>query len=177
MNSKQFQWKHNSRTYYTGNQWFRFYTGQPIVKPCQWSQKVQIFSRKERSRHFFFHTRKVVVSRNIKEIWDNSDLETPENDICENNQESLPMVQSYMWAFGDKKTRGICFEDVVINEGKKRAVENLVEEETFSKMLRAWGFLIGFCLFFKTKGHTSAATWQGVIGIPRLGRTGVSRTR
>lgn len=31
--------------------------------------------------------------------------------------------------------------------------------------------------FFKTKGHTSAATWQGVIGIPRLGRTGVSRTR
>ena len=61
------------------------------------------------------------MSRNIKEIWDNSDLETPENDICENNQESLPMAQSYMWAFGDKKARGICFEDVVIKWGEKKS--------------------------------------------------------
>lgn len=31
--------------------------------------------------------------------------------------------------------------------------------------------------FFQNKGHTSAATWQGVLGIPRLRKTGVSRTR
>lgn len=154
-----------------------FTRGSPLFSLANGARKFRYFPERRDQDIFFFHTRKVVVSRNIKEIWDNSDLETPENDICENNQESLPMVQSYIWAFGDKKTRGICFEDVVINEGKKRAVENLVEEETFRKTFRAWGFLIGFCLFFKTKGHTSAATWQGVIGIPRLGRTGVSRTR
>ena len=98
------------------------------------------------------------------------------NDVCEKNRESLSTVLSYMCAFGDEEARGICSEvvkKVAVKRGVKRAVEDLVGEETYSKYVESIRVPDWVLLYFKTKGRISAATWQAVINITRLGRTGV----
>ncbi|PFX20937.1 hypothetical protein AWC38_SpisGene14591 [Stylophora pistillata] len=134
-------------------------------------------------------------SPNLKEISERNDLETPEKTfltkgeaalrgsrllqdaqgICEKSRENLSMVLSSMCAFGDREAKAIVneiVEDVALKKGVKRTVEELVGDKTFS--LYAESLRVPDCvlLYFKTKARISGNTWQAVINITKLGRTG-----
>lgn len=132
-------------------------------------------------------------SPNLKEICDDSDLDTPEktlmvekrgklvindiNEVCERHRESLATVLSYMCAFGDTEAKAVLnevIEKVSIRRGVKRTVEDLVGEETFSKYVESLRVPDWILLYFKTKARISGNTWQAVLNITKLGRTGVS---
>ena len=132
-------------------------------------------------------------SPNLKEISENSDLDTPEktlmvekraktvisniNDVCSKHRESLSTVLSYMCAFGDEDAKAVLndvIEQVSVRKGVKRAVEDLVGEETYAKYVESLRVPDWVLLYFKTKGRISGNTWQAVIYITKLGRTGVS---
>ena len=59
-------------------------------------------------------------------------------------------------------------------KGVKRTVEDLIGEETFSKYVKSLRVPDWILLHFKTKARISGNTWQAVLNITKLGRTGVS---
>ena len=135
----------------------------------------------------------VKSSPNLKEISESSDLDTPEkslivkkctktvisdiNEVCSKHRESLSTVLSYMCTFGDEDATAFLnevVEQVSVKKGVKRAVEDLVGEETYVKYVESLRVPDWVLLYFKTKGRISGNTWQSVINITKLGRTGVS---
>ena len=131
-------------------------------------------------------------SPNLKEICERNDLETPEKTflikkrgsrvlqdvqgICERSRENLSTVLSSMCAFGDPEAKAIVneiVEDVALKKGVKRTVEELVGDETFSLYVESLRVPDWVLLYFKTKARISGNTWQAVINITKLGRTGV----
>ena len=133
-----------------------------------------------------------VLSPNMKEISECKDLDTPEksfllkqrservirdiNDVCDNHRESLSTVLSHMCAFGDPNATSVLneiVEEVALKKGVKRSVEDLVGEGTFSKYVESLRVPDWILLYFKIKARISGRTWQAVINITRLGRTGV----
>ena len=132
-------------------------------------------------------------SPNLKEICDDSDLDTPEktlmvekrgklvindiNEVCERHRETLATVLSYMCAFGHAEAKDVLnevVEKVSIRRGVKRTVEDLVGKETFSKYVESLRVPDWILLYFKTKARILGNTWQAVLSITKLGRTGVS---
>ena len=135
----------------------------------------------------------VKSSPNLKEISESTDLDTPEkslmvekraktvisdiNEVCSKHRESLSTVLSYMCVFGDEDATAILndvVEQVSVKKGVKRAVEDLVGEDTYVKYVESLRVPDWVLLYFKTKGRISGNTWQSVINITKLGRTGVS---
>ena len=81
-----------------------------------------------------------------------------------------------MCAFGDPKAASILdeiVEEVAVQKGIKRSVEDLVGEGTFAKYVESLRVPDWILLYFKTKARISGRTWQALINITRLGRTGV----
>ena len=134
-------------------------------------------------------------SPNLQEICENSDLDTPEkalmcekrgklvisdiNEVCDRHRESLSTVLSYLCAFGNEEARAVLnevAERVSVKRGVKRAVEELVGDETYSRYVESMRVPDWVLLYFKTKARISGNTWQAVLNITRLGRTGVSET-
>ena len=133
------------------------------------------------------------VSPNIKDICQNSEIDTPEkellikkrgqqlisqvNALCEEKRESLSTVLSYLCAFGDSGATGLIndvIDDVASRKGAKRAIQDLAGEETYARYIESLRVPDWVLLFFKTRGRISGHTWQTVINITQLGRTGVS---
>lgn len=133
-------------------------------------------------------------SPNLKEISERNDLETPEKTflikksgsrvlqdaqgIFERSRKNLSTVLSSMCAFGDPEAKAIVnevVEDVALKKGVKRTVEELVGDETFSLYVESLRVPDWVLLYFKTKARVSGNTWQAVINITKLGRTGVSK--
>ena len=138
----------------------------------------------------------VKSSPNLAEICNNSDLDTPEktlmvekrgklvindiNEVCERHRESLATVLSHLCAFGDTEATAILnevIEKVSVRKGVKRTVEDLIGEETFSKYVESLRVPDWILLYFKTKARISGNTWQAVLNITKLGRTGVSANK
>ena len=132
-------------------------------------------------------------SPNMREICANSDIDTPEkkllitkrgqqlisrvNEVCEERRESLSTVLSFLCAFGDQDATGVIndvIEDVASRKGVKRAMKDLAGEETYAKYVESLRVPDWVLLFFKTRARISGHTWQSVINITQLGRTGVS---
>ena len=132
-------------------------------------------------------------SPNTREICANSDIDTPEkkllitkrgqqlisrvNKVCEERRESLSTVLSFLCAFGDQDATGVIndvIEDVASRKGVKRAMKDLAGEETYAKYVESLRVPDWVLLFFKTRARISGHTWQSVINITQLGRTGVS---
>ena len=137
----------------------------------------------------------VKSSPNLKEICENTDIDTPEkammvekrgkvvigdiNEVCNRHRESLSTVLSFLCAFGDEEAKAVLndvVEQVSVKKGVKRAVEDLVGEETYSKYVARLRVPDWVLLYFKTKGRISGNTWQSVLNITSLGRTGVTVT-
>ena len=57
----------------------------------------------------------------------------------------------------------------------KRAIQDLAGEETYARYIESLRVPDWVLLFFKTRGRISGHTWQTVINITQLGRTGVSK--
>ena len=132
-------------------------------------------------------------SPNMKEICENSEIDTPEkkllitkrgqqlinqvNAACEEKRESLSTVLSFLCAFGDQDTTGVIndvIEDVASRKGVKRAMQDLAGEDTYAKYVDSLRVPDWVLLFFKTRARISGHTWQAVINITQLGRTQVS---
>ena len=132
------------------------------------------------------------VSPNLKEISENTDLDTPEkvllmkqrsgrvikdvHDVCEKNRESLVVVLSNMCAFGDPEAKVLVneiFEEVAVKKGVKRSVEELVGDDTLLKYVQSLRVPDWKLVLFQAMARVSAKTWQTVINITGLGRTGV----
>ena len=132
-------------------------------------------------------------SPNLKEISENADIDTPEkkllitkrgqrligelNALCDERRESLSTILSYLCAFGDQEATAVItdvIEDVSSKKGVKRAMEDLAGEETMEKFVESLRVPDWVLLYFKTRARISGQTWQAVINITRLGRTGVS---
>lgn len=82
-----------------------------------------------------------------------------------------------MCAFGDPEAKAIVneiVEDVALKKGVKRTVEELVGDETFSLYVENLRVPDWVLLYFKTKARISGNTWQAVINITKLRRTGKS---
>ena len=65
-------------------------------------------------------------------------------------------------------------EDVASRKGAKRAIQDPAGEETLAKYVESLRVPDWVLLFFKTRARISGHTWQAVINITQLGRTGVS---
>ena len=134
----------------------------------------------------------VSSSPTLKDISMSRDLETPEKallmkqrtdrvlkdvqDACGKHRESLSTVLSNMCAFGDPEAKAIVneiVEEVAVKRGVKRGVEELVGEETLDRYVESLRVPDWILLYFKTKARVSGRTWQAVINITGLGRTGV----
>lgn len=132
------------------------------------------------------------VSPNLKEISENTDLDTPEkfllmkqrsgrvikdvHDVCEKNRESLAVVLSNMCAFGDPEAKALVneiVEEVAVKKGVKRSVEELVGDDTLLKYVESLRVPDWKLVLFQAMARVSAKTWQSVINITGLGRTGV----
>ena len=132
-------------------------------------------------------------SPNMREICENSDIDTPEkkllitkrgqqlisrvNALCEERRESLSTVLSFLCAFGNQDATGVIndvIEDVASRKGVKRAMKDLAGEETYAKYVESLRVPDWVLLFFKTRARISGHTWQSMINITQLGRTGVS---
>lgn len=132
-------------------------------------------------------------SPNLEEICQNTDIDTPEkalmvekrghrvikdiHDVCDRHRESLANVLSYMCAFGDSEATAILnevMENVSAKKGVKRTVLDLVGEGTYSKYVESLRVPDWILVYFKTKAQISGRTWQAVINITKLGRTGNS---
>lgn len=88
----------------------------------------------------------------------------------------MSTVLSSMCAFGDPEAKAIVneiVEDVALKKGVKRTVEELVGDETFSLYVESLRVPDWVLRYFKTKARISGNTWQAVINITKLGRTGV----
>lgn len=99
------------------------------------------------------------------------------NEVCERHRESLATVLSYLCAFGDAEATAVLnevIERVSVRKGVKRTVEDLIGEETFSKYVESLRVPDWILLYFKTKARISGNTWQAVLNITKLGRTGKS---
>ena len=134
------------------------------------------------------------VSPNIKDICQNSEIDTPEKELlikkrgkqliskvkalCEGKRESLSTVLSYLCAFGDTDATGLIndvMENVASRKGVKRALQDLAGEETYAQYIESLRVPDWVLLFFKTRGRISSHTWQAVINITQLGRAEVSK--
>ena len=135
------------------------------------------------------------VSPNIKDICQNSEIDTPEKELlikkkggkqlisqvkalCEEKRESLSTVLSYLCAFGDTDATGLIndvMENVASRKGVKRALQDLAGKETYAQYIESLRVPDWVLLFFKTRERISSHTWQAVINITQLGRTGVSK--
>ena len=132
------------------------------------------------------------VSPNLKEISEKEDLDTPEkvllmkqrssrvikdvHDVCDRNRESLAMVLSNMCAFGDPEARAIVneiVEEVAVKRGVKRSVEELVGDDTMTKYVECLRVPDWKLVLFQAMARVSAKTWQSVINITGLARSGV----
>ena len=132
------------------------------------------------------------VSPNLKEISEKEDLDTPEkvllmkqrssrvikdvHDVCERNRESLAMVLSNMCAFGDPEAKAIVneiVEEMAVKMGVKRSVEELVGDDTMSKYVACLRVPDWKLVLFQAMARVSSKTWQSVINITGLRRTGV----
>ena len=135
---------------------------------------------------------KYFPSPNLKEISEKNDLDTPEkvmlmkqrssrvikdvHDVCEKNGESLAMVLSNMCAFGDPGAKAIVneiVEEVAVKKGVKRSVEELVGDNTLLKYVESLRVPDWKLVLFQAMARVSTKTWQSVINITGLGRTGV----
>ena len=137
------------------------------------------------------------VSLKIKDICQNSEIDTPEkellikkkrgqqlispvNVLCEVKRESFSTLLSHLCAFGDNNATGLIndeIEYVVSRKGVKRAIQDLSGEETYARYIESLRVPDWVLLFLKTCGRISGHTWQTVINITQLGRTGVSKVR
>ena len=132
------------------------------------------------------------VSPNLKEISEKEDLDTPEkvllmkqrssrvikdvHNVCERNRESLTMVLSNMCAFGDPEAKAIVneiVEEMAVKRGVKRSVEELVGDDTMSKYVACLRVPDWKLVLFQAMARVSSKTWQSVLNITGLGRTGV----
>ena len=132
-------------------------------------------------------------SPNMKEISENTEIDTPEKKllitkrgqqligqlqaVCEEKRESLSTVLSYLCAFGDQDATAVIqdvIEDVTCRKGVKRGIQDLAGEETYAKYVESLRVPDWILLFFKTRARISGQTWQAVLNITQLGRTGVS---
>ena len=98
------------------------------------------------------------------------------HDVCDRNRESLAMVLSNMCAFGDPEAKAIVkdiVEEVAVKRGVKRSVEDLVGDDTMSKYMACLRVPDWKLVLFQAMARVSAKTWQSVINITGLGRTGV----
>ena len=131
-------------------------------------------------------------SPNLKEISEKDDLDTPEKallmkrrgsrvikdvrDVWHKHRESLTMVLSNMSAFGDPEAKAIVnkiVEEVAEKRGVKRTVEELVGDDTLSRYVETLRVPDWKLVLFQTMARVSGKTWQSVINITGLGRTGV----
>ena len=97
-------------------------------------------------------------------------------DLCEQSQDNLSSVLSSMCTLGDPEAKAIVKEivqDVAVRKGVRKGVEELVGDETFSKYMESLRVPDWVVLDFKTKARVLGNTWQAVINITKLGRTGV----
>nr|XP_058944011.1 uncharacterized protein LOC131772125 [Pocillopora verrucosa] len=132
------------------------------------------------------------VSPNLEEISEKEDLDTPEkvllmkqrssrvikdvHNVCERNRESLTMVLSNMCAFGDPEAKAIVneiVEEMAVKMGVKRSVEELVGDDTMSKYVACLRVPDWKLVLFQAMARVSSKTWQSVINITGLRRTGV----
>lgn len=98
------------------------------------------------------------------------------NDVCHKHRESLAMVLSNMCAFGDSEAKAIVneiVEEVAVKRGVKRTVEELVGDDTLSKYVESLRVPDWKLVLFQTMARVSGKTWQSMINITGLGRTGV----
>ena len=81
-----------------------------------------------------------------------------------------------MCSLDDPEAKAIVNEivqDVAVRKGVKRTVEELVGDDTFSRYMESLHVPDWVLLYFKAKARVSGNTWQAVINITKLGRTGV----
>ncbi|CAH3163324.1 unnamed protein product, partial [Pocillopora meandrina] len=98
------------------------------------------------------------------------------HDVCERNRVSLAMVLSNMCAFGDPEAKAIVneiVEEMAVKRGVKRSVEELVGDDTMSKYVACLRVPDWKLVLFQAMARVSSKTWQSVINITGLGRTGV----
>ena len=124
-------------------------------------------------------------SLNLKEISEKNDLVLQMkqrgsrvikdvHDVCERNRESLAVVLSN--AFGDPKAKALVNEivvEVAVKKGVKRTVEELGGDDTMFKYVESLRVPDRKLVLFQAMARVSAKTWQSVINITGLGRTGV----
>jgi hypothetical protein len=131
-------------------------------------------------------------SPNIKEISENSGIDTPEktilikdrakkvldrvNGICSEQRENLAAVLGNMCAFDDPESKAIMndvVEMVVVKRGVKRTVKELLGDDTMTQYIQSIRVPDWALLYFKTKARISGDMSQTVINVSQLGRTGV----
>ena len=86
------------------------------------------------------------------------------------------MVLSNMCAFGNPEAKAIVneiVEEVAVKKGMKRSVEELVDDDTLLKYMESLRVPDWKLVLFQVMARVSTKTWQSVINITRLGRTGV----
>ena len=86
------------------------------------------------------------------------------------------MVLSNMCAFGNPEAKAIVneiVEEVAVKKGMKRSVEELVDDDTLLKYMESLRVPDWKLVLFQAMARVSTKTWQSVINITRLGRTGV----
>ena len=98
------------------------------------------------------------------------------NALCKEKRESQATVLSFMCAFGNQDATSVIQEiikDVASRRGVKRAMQDLAGE-TYEKYVESLRVPDWRLVLFKTKARISGNTWQTVINLTQLGRTGVS---
>ena len=87
----------------------------------------------------------------------------------------MSTVLSFLCGFGDQDATGIIndvIRDVALRKGVKRAMKDLAGDETYAKYVESLRVPDWVLLSFKTRARISDHTWQAVIKITQLGRTG-----
>ena len=81
-----------------------------------------------------------------------------------------------MCAFGDPEAKAVVHEiveEVAVKRGVKRSVEELIGDDTLTKYVECLRVPDWKLVLFQAMARVSAKTWQSVINITGLGRSGV----
>ena len=84
------------------------------------------------------------------------------NKVCEERRETLSKVLSFLCVSGDADAIAILNEvmgDTATRKGVKRAMADLVGEDTYAKYVKSLR-VRDWVLLFKMKSRISANTWQ-----------------
>jgi len=98
------------------------------------------------------------------------------HDMCEKNRESLVIVLSNMCTFGDPEAKALVneiVEEVAVKKEVKKSIEELVGDDTLLKYVKSLRVPDWKLVLFQAMARVSAKTWQSIINITGLGRTGV----